>query len=173
MRELAAAINALAQLHRAEGALDAAEPLYEQVLAQAGELGDREIIAVAMLNLAMVSIGHRADRRARDRLLGALVIAEEIGSKPTGQSVLEVSAGLASLRMEWPRAAHFFGAAEALAASTGLRRDPADEAFLTPLIAKARDAIGVAAFGIAEACGRALAYDAAMADVRRWLENSA
>jgi predicted ATPase/class 3 adenylate cyclase len=173
MRELAAAINALAQLHRAEGALDAAEPLYEQVLARAGELGDREIIAVAMLNLAMVSIGHRMEHRARDRLLGALAIADEIGSKPIGQRVLEVSAGLASLRTEWPQAAHFFGAAEALATVTGLRRDPADEAFLAPLVAQARDAIGVAAFGAAEASGRALAYDAAMADVRSWLEDSA
>jgi hypothetical protein len=39
-RELLAALNALAQLHRADGALDAAEPLYERMLALARELGD-------------------------------------------------------------------------------------------------------------------------------------
>jgi predicted ATPase/class 3 adenylate cyclase len=171
MREVAAATNALAQLHRVEGALDEAEPLYEQALAQARELGDREIIAVAFLNLAMVSIGHRADNRARELLLEAHAIAEEIGSKPAGQSVLEVSAGLAALRADWVRAAHFFGAAEAQATQTGLRRDPADEAFLAPLITKAREAAGAAAFGTAEARGRALAYAEAMGDARAWLEN--
>ena len=74
-RELAAALNALAQLHRMEGELDAAEPIYGDVVAIARELRDREIVAIGLLNLAMVSIGRgsttpaRGDaaRSARDR----------------------------------------------------------------------------------------------------------
>jgi len=58
-RELAAAINAIAQLHRMEGDLDKAEPLYEEVLRLARELGDRESIAIGLLNLAMVVISVR------------------------------------------------------------------------------------------------------------------
>jgi hypothetical protein len=53
----------------------------------------------------------------------------------------------------------------------GLRRDPADEAFLAPLIARARQALEPATFAAAEATGRALSYDQARAETRAWLEN--
>ena len=171
-REVAAALNVLAQLLRVEGELDTAEPLYEQGLALARELQDRESIAIGILNLAMVSIDRRCSDRARPMLLEALEIADEIGSKRVGQSVLEVSAGLAAFREEWEFAARFYGAAEAQAGQTGLRRDPADEAFLAPRIAQAREAMAAAAFVAAEAAGRALVYEEAMSELRAWLESS-
>ncbi len=62
-REILAARNALAQFHRAEGELDAAEPHYEATLTLARELGDRESIAIGLLNLAMVSIGRGSEAR--------------------------------------------------------------------------------------------------------------
>jgi tetratricopeptide (TPR) repeat protein len=169
-REIAAALNALAQVRRAEGDLDAAEPLYENVLALARELDDREVIAIALLNLAMVSIGRGSQNRARYVLLEALEIADESGSKPTGQSVLEVCAGLGALREEWQSAVRLFGAAEAQTSQTGLHRDPTDEAFLAPLVARARTALGESAFAAAEASGRALSYDEAMAAARGSLQ---
>ena len=168
-RDYAAALNALAQLHRAEGALDAAEPLYEQVLALGRELGDQESIAIALLNLAMVSIGRGSDRRARDMLLEVLAIADETGSKPVGQSVLEVSAGLAVSGREWELAARFFGTAEEHNALTGMSRDAADESFLAPLIAKARKALGAVSFTAAERAGRALSHEEAIVAARAWL----
>jgi predicted ATPase/class 3 adenylate cyclase len=171
-REIAAALNLLAHFHRMQGALDTAEPLYERGLALARDLEDRESIAIGLLNLAMVSIGRGAGDRAREMLQDALAIAEEIGSKRESQSVLEVSAGLAGLRGEWPQVARFFGAAEAQAAETGLRRDPADEAFLAPWVAKARKTLGPAAFTAAEATGRAFSYVEANAEARAWLLNA-
>ena len=57
-----------------------------------------------------------------------------------------------------------------LASATGLHRDPADEAFLLPLITKAHDALGAQLFAAAEAGGRALSYDAANVEARTWLE---
>jgi predicted ATPase/class 3 adenylate cyclase len=170
-RELAAATNALAQLHRVEGALDGAARLYEEFLTLARDLRDREIIAIGLLNLAMVSIGRRAADRAREMLLEVLSIAEEIGSRAAGQSLLDVTAGLAALRENWERAALFFGAAEAQTAQTGLHRDPADEAFLAPLIATARESLGSAAFGAAEVAGHSLSYEEAIVQARTWLEN--
>jgi predicted ATPase len=170
-RELAGAINALAQLHRIQDDLEAAEPLYDQVVALARELGDREIIAVGLLNLAMASLGRGANDRARTVLLDALAIAEEIGSRPAGQSVVEVCAGLAALRQEWERSARFYGVAEAQISYTGIQRDPTDEAFLRPLVAKSRAALGAAKFAAAEEAGRALSYDDAIAEAREWLEN--
>jgi predicted ATPase/class 3 adenylate cyclase len=169
-RELAAAINGLAQLHRVEGDLDKAEPLYQRVLALGRELGDRETIAIGLLNLAMVAIGRGLGDRARGVLLEVILIAGEIGSKPAGQSVLEVSSGLGSLSEEWQRAARFYGMAEAQAACTGIHRDAADEAFLKPLVAKALEALGPAAFAAAETAGHALSYEEAMVEAREWLE---
>ena len=172
-REIAAALNVLAQLLRSEGELDAAEPLYEQGLALARELQDRESIAIGLLNLAMVSVDRALRDRARPMLLEALAIADEIGSKRTGQCVLEVSAGLAALREEWGAAARFFGAAQAQAEQTGLQRDPADEAFLAPRIDAARKALGASGFAAAEAAGHALGYPEALGELRAWLEKRA
>jgi tetratricopeptide (TPR) repeat protein len=169
-RQVAAALNALAQFHRLEGSLGRAEPLYQKVIELARALGDRESIAIGLLNLAMVSIGGGTGNGVGEMLVEVLTIAEEIGSKPAGQSVLEVSAGLAALRGDWEQAARFYGVAEAQAGKTGLRRDPADEAFLAPLVATTREALGTAAFSTAEVSGRVLPYADAMAQARRWLE---
>lgn len=172
-RELAAALNALAQLHRVEGDLDKAEPLYQDVLALARELGDRESIAIALLNLAMVSIARGFGDRVRSMLLEVSAIVDEIGSKPLAQSALEVCAGLAAFSEQWERVARLYGAVEAHTERTGLHRDPADQAFLAPLIARAQEALGAAAFAAAEATGRALAYEKAILEARAWLDESA
>jgi tetratricopeptide (TPR) repeat protein len=170
-RQVAAALNALAQLDRLQGKLDTAKPLYEKVLELAREVGDRESIAVALLNLAMVSIGRGSVNSARKMLLEVLAIADESGFKPAGQSVLEVCAGLGAVTGEWELAARFFGAAEAQISETGLRRDPADEAFLAPLVVKARDALGPEPFSRAEVAGRSLSYEAALLGAHEWLES--
>src|SRR5207244_6776137 len=125
-RDVAAALNALAQFHRIEGALDLAEPLYEQVVAIVREIGDRESTALALLNVAMVYIGRGQGERARNALVDVDALAAEIGSKPAGQSLIEVCAGLASFEDDWVRAARLFGAAESQNALTGMHRDPAD-----------------------------------------------
>jgi predicted ATPase/class 3 adenylate cyclase len=172
-REITAATNALAQLHRTLGEPDAAEPLYESALALARDLGDREYVALVMLNLAMVAVARGSTERARSLLVDVHSIGEEIGSKAVGQCMLDVCAGLASYRTEWACAARFFGAAEVQAEHTGLRRDPADEVFVAPLIAKARDGLGAAAFAAAEQSGRGLSYEQAMAAACCWLDGPA
>ncbi|MBL0122408.1 MAG: tetratricopeptide repeat protein [Betaproteobacteria bacterium] len=172
-REIAGALNMLAQMLRVGGELDTAEPLYEKSLALARELEDRESIAIGLLNLAMVSIDRGSADVAAPMLLEALAIAHEIGSRRMGQSVLEVSAGLAALRTEWALAAQYYGAAEALAADTGLRRDPADEAFLAPRIARTRQAMTDVDFATAETTGRAFDYEEAMGKAHGFLAANA
>ena len=152
-------------MHRLEGALDSAEPLYEQVVTIARAQRDRDSIAIGLLNLSMTAIGRGFGEPRKTMLLEVLAIADDIGSKPAGQSVLEVSAGLAAAREEWDRAMRFFGAAEAQTGQTGLHRDPADEAFLAPWIVMARKALGNGAAIKAEADGRVLSYDEAIVEV--------
>jgi predicted ATPase/class 3 adenylate cyclase len=168
-RGLAVASNALAQMHRLEGELDAAEPLYERTVVLGRELGDRDVAAVGFLNLAMVAIERGAAERARALLGEVLTIAEQTGSKPAGQSALEVSAGLAALAEDWEHAARFYGVAESQTGYTGIQRDPADDAFLRPLISKSQEALGDLRFAAAYASGRALNFEEAIAEARAWL----
>jgi tetratricopeptide (TPR) repeat protein len=172
-RELAAAGNALASLHRMEGRLAEAERLYEEALLLARELDNREYIAAFLLNLAIVSVGRASARRACALLTEVLDIADDIGSKPAIQSALEVSAGLAASTKDWHYSVRIFGAAQGLAAQTGLQRDPADEAFLAPLIALAREAIGGEVFETLETKGRQLPLDETLVQARAWLNANA
>jgi predicted ATPase len=153
-RVLMVASNSLAQLHRADGRLDAAEPLYQRVIALAREMGDRESIAIGLLNQAMVLVT-RGDTAAAGPLLAEVgTIAADVGSQPVAQSLLEVCAGLAAARGRADAALWLYGAAEARAARTGIRRDANDDAFLLPLLARARSALPAEAAAAAEAAGR-------------------
>jgi predicted ATPase/DNA-binding winged helix-turn-helix (wHTH) protein len=171
-RELAAALIALAQLRRLEGRPDAAGTLYGEAAAIARELGDRETIAIAVLNLAMVAIGRWEPERSREAIAEALAIASETGSRPLAQGALDACAGLAAARGQWAHAARFCGMAGALLDLTGLHRDPADEAFLAPRAAAARQALGDAAFDEEQAAGRAAGPGEALAEAREWISRS-
>jgi predicted ATPase/class 3 adenylate cyclase len=167
-RELAAAYTALAQLRRVEGNAPAAMPLYEQVLRLARDLDDRESVAIALLDLIMVTKVPEP-QRAKAMLREALEIAIELRSTRVEHSALDVGAGLAAAGRDWDRAARFYGAAEAQGEKTALRRDPADEAYLLPLIEMARQALGAQPFAAAESLGRALSHEDAMSETRAWL----
>jgi hypothetical protein len=132
-------------------------------------LGDREFTALVLLNLAMVAIARRSAERAGALLREVLAIVAETASRRVVQSALDVSVGLACLRREWERAARYYGAAETLTDTIGVRRDPADEVFVEPMIAETRQALGVSRFNASEASGRALSFQAAVTDAREWL----
>jgi predicted ATPase/class 3 adenylate cyclase len=164
-REVAAAINSLAQLHRTAGRLDVAAPLYEQTVQIARELEDDETMAIGLLNLAMTSIGAGDLKRVPTLLLDTLDVAERLGSMVLTQSALDVCAGLASVRGEWQRSLQFFDAAQVLMNKMGLGRDPADAAFVLPLVEQARSRCAAPA--------HALSPSQATEQVRDWLADCA
>ena len=172
-RELASALNGLGQLYRSQGALEAARRLYERCLDLSRTIGDREFIAVGLLNIAMLEISTNESERARQLLIQSARISTELGSKAAGQSLLEVCTGLAVARGEWDRGARFYGAAEAQAEQTGLRRDSADDAFLQPRVAELREKLSAEAFAEGERRGRTMGYDAAIAEAEAWLASGA
>ena len=105
------------------------------------------IAAVGLLNLAMVAIGRDAADRARAMLLEVLAIAAEIGSRPAGRACSTSAPAWRRRRGDWERGARLLrrgGGADRR--RPGLHRDPADEAFLAPLVARARAALGEAGF---------------------------
>jgi tetratricopeptide (TPR) repeat protein len=166
--QTASALTAVAQLDRMHGNVAAAEPLYEEALVLARRLGDPEVVAVALLNLTMVYIARGAHNSAREGLQEIVAIADETRSMPVAQSVLGVAAGLATMLGEPALGLRLFGAAETNTSRTGITRDAADDAFLQPIVAQARAALGPAA-AAAESAGRALGYEEALGEVRAWL----
>jgi hypothetical protein len=86
-----------------------------------------------------------------------------------GEQVLEVAAGLAAATGDPLHAARFYGASDALLLAAGRPREAVDEAFIAPLIAQARAALGEEPFAAAQVAGHALGYDASLAEVHHWL----
>lgn len=168
-RELATSLNALAMLYRSEGRLQAAEPIFANVVALARELGDQQVVGLGLISLAMLQIGRGAGDSARTVLAEVLDLAEETGSQQICQSALDVCAGLAALAEAWADMATFCGAAEAQQQQAALRRDAPDAAFLAPLVARARAALGAAAFERHEAEGRQRQRPELPGWMRQWL----
>jgi non-specific serine/threonine protein kinase len=157
------AVNGLAELHRAEGELAKAKPLYEEVLALSAERGDRGGHAIHLVNLAWTLLGLGQDERARAMVLEGLTVAEELGSKRIAVIHLDCTTGLGAAGGDWEGAARLHGATDALSEQLSYRREPADEISLAPFLARTRQALGAAAFAAAETAGRALSYDEAIA----------
>lgn len=167
---LGTALNNLAELHRSVGQLDAARSCYEEAIDISRRLQSPEATFVPLCNLARLSVASGQLGRARRLLLESLQLAAGAELKGMGEDLLEVAAGLASARQSYAIAARFSGAALARMQEGGSQREPVDEAFVAPLIADARAALGSVAFADAEAQGRALSHDAAIVEVHLWLE---
>jgi predicted ATPase/DNA-binding winged helix-turn-helix (wHTH) protein len=167
-RDVGAALTSLGSFHRTVGALDFAQRLYEESIVILVEVDDHFSSAIVQLNLAMISILRKEHQRARTLLLEAIAASESLVQQRLGLATMEVCAGFAAACGEYETATRFFGVAEAQNSSTGLHRDPADDAFLAPLIEKARQALGPR-YRAAEDTGRALAYSQAISEARAWL----
>jgi len=165
----AGALNALAMLHRVDGHAERSRPLYDAVVRLAIETGNDEVQAIGLLNHAMACVELGDAPAARKDLEGAIVVAARIQSAPAGQAILDVAAGLACLARDWTRGARFFGAAEAQAARSGIRRDAADTMFIEPRLASARAALGADAFSAACREGERCGLEQALREARAWL----
>ena len=95
-----------------------------------------------------------------------------INSKAVVECQMDVVAALAAAFAHHTAAARLHGAALTRLRESGFCHDPADEAFITGWMARSREALGAAAFDAAEAEGKVLGYDAAMAEMDRWLQGS-
>ena len=163
------AATSLAELERVEGHHEAAAALYEEGLIQTRVNGDRLRTMIGLNNLAMVAVVSGAAPRVRAMLIESLAISDELGSRRGRLVVMEVCAGLAAYLGQWPLAARFDGAADTHTVQMGRRRDIADAAFLAPFTDRARAALGTAGYAAAQAEGRALSYDEAVAAMQHWL----
>jgi tetratricopeptide (TPR) repeat protein len=168
---LGTALNNLAELHRSEGNHPRAQACYEEAIGIARRRQSPEGIFVPLCNLARLSLSRGQCERAHALLLESLQLASSAELKGMAEDVLEVAAGLASVRRNYDDAARFAGAAQALMRESGSQREPVDEAFVEPLVEKARSALGNEGFAVAQSeGGGAWTHDAAIHQVRQWLE---
>jgi predicted ATPase len=159
-------LNSIAESRRAAGDLDAAEQSYREALDLSRAHSGGLTMIVVLNNLIRVQV-------ARGRLDDARRLAVEclptVAGEKVGVDLLEATVGLAAASGEYELAARFWGAADRTLLGWGYRQQPVDLAHVTPLLAGARRALGDAAYTAAEAAGRALDLDAAMAELAAWL----
>lgn len=163
-------LNGLAESKRSAGQLDEAERHYHEALAVAREQGGRLGIVVTLNNLIRVQVAKGRPELARPLALECLTL---VRGQKVGVDLLEASVGLAACLAEHERAARFWGAADQTLQAWGYRHQPVDIEHTAPWIASARRALGDAAFEAAEATGRALEFDAALAELAQWLDSPA
>jgi predicted ATPase/DNA-binding winged helix-turn-helix (wHTH) protein len=162
---------ALGELERLEGHWVRAESLYEASLSYARQQGDAHLMGFGLVDLVMTAMAQGRTAGVRERLIEAAALYEQtFAINRYGRLfVLILCAGLAALRGDWELAARFEGAATFHFAQLEWPLDPPDRAYVQSVSARARAALGDAAFERALAQGRALSLDDALAQMRKYL----
>lgn len=166
---LSHALNAIAEVHRAGDNLVEAEPLYREAARLSRAAEDQRGTATVVTNLASVLMATGRLAEARASLAEARSLANVAGYKGLVECATDVAAALASACGEHALAARFHGAAQRQLHEARICHDPVDEAAIVPHMARSRAKLGDAAFEAAKDEGWALGYDAAMAELDRWL----
>lgn len=170
---LAAALNNIANIEVRRGQPDSAVPRYRQALHLSRARGDVRAALIELHNLVRALVWARRNEEAHACAVEAELLLRGVGESVLKLELIEVCAGLASSRGEHEFAARLWGAAVQRFADAGYRRPLVDDMLLVQWSAATRQALGDAAFDRAEAAGRALDLDAAMLELRRWLERNA
>jgi predicted ATPase/DNA-binding SARP family transcriptional activator len=161
-RGIAGSLNGLGQIAIKQGEYAQACDIIQESLAIKQELGDRRGIAVSLLNLGTIAAGQGAYAEAHRFYQKNLTMMQELGDKLGIAECLETLADLARLQKEAERSSRLFGAAEALRERMGATLAPAECAEYERNVAAARAALGDAAFGEAQAKGRAMTLEQAI-----------
>jgi predicted ATPase/Tfp pilus assembly protein PilF len=169
-RELGDRLGAAHSLHglggvaRTLGNPAEARRQYEESLAIARELGDRQVTAATLCSLARLAAaeGDRDAARACGR--ESLALRTELGDRAGLLECLEAMAGLAAAQGDPERGVRLMGAAAALRQAFGAPRLPMDRSDCDRDAARARAALGEAAFDRAWQAGQTLSLEAALAE---------
>jgi hypothetical protein len=141
-------LSSLAQLYRATRRINLAVDTNRESLRIARAGGNEQMCCIALLNLAMIFI-------EQDCAEEALVSLKAISKLPVAQSpficlsFFDACCGLACLLGEWGMALNLYSSAQALAISTGIRREHVDQEFLNSALAKLRLQVGSQAVDLA------------------------
>ena len=167
---LGKALHTMGEFHRSSGDLVAAEQCYREAMHLSRSRGAAYGTANALSNLARVLAATGRLLEASAALGESLSMVKASGYKGMlGIAVMEVAAALASSLGEHPTAARLYGATLRQRHESQTSREPTNEAFIAPRMAQSRAAMGEDVFEAAQREGWALDYDAAVAELDRWL----
>ena len=148
-----------------QGDYERARAFSEEALTLADELGSAgvEIIPSALVNRGLAEVGLGEHDRAMGSFREALVMSQDMGTKPQVLEALEGMASLAGAVGEAIRAAHLWGAAEAAREATGIIAfSPGEWVLHEPHLVAARSRVGEAAWEEALVEGRAMSLEEAV-----------
>jgi hypothetical protein len=171
--ELLCTLLALGDLDRLDERNDAARACFEQCLALARLQPDLRHVVVNLLNLSALAVSRGAEREARAMLREAIELCADIGSKTLGGYSLLIASGLAAYRRESRWCAELHAAASRMLEEIGFRCEPADEAYLAPLLEGVARTLPAQELDSARASGRSLSHEEATERTRRWLDSLA
>ena len=137
--------------------------LHEESLALRRTLADRRGIAISLINLGLVAYAQDDLAEAQTRYQESLAITWALRDVEIAES-LEGLASVAGARGEPLRAARWLGVAGALRATLNRPLPPVEQADLERWIARVRGTVDTARWVAAEAAGRALPLERAIAE---------
>jgi predicted ATPase len=166
---MASALNGIAEAHRQRGDLARACAFYERSIALDRELNDARGVVLTLSNLTCNLIDMGEIERARTSFAECVALMADLGHAGSMCCTLDIAAALAAASGLPVEALRLHGAARARLAATGMQLEPLDDAFMLRWAGKARASLPGDAAGAAEAEGRALQYEAALAEMERWV----
>jgi tetratricopeptide (TPR) repeat protein len=158
-------LNTLGEVALRQGEYPAARALCEECLVILRELDSKRIMADALGTLAEVALQQEEYPAAQRYVEESLLIRRASGHRRGIAASLEVGAWLAWAQGESRRAARLYAAAESLREALGAPLAPHRRQVYASWLAEAREALGDAAFSVAQCEGRAMSLDEIIAGV--------
>jgi non-specific serine/threonine protein kinase len=156
------ALNNLGVVAEQQGDNSAARRFYEESIAAAHELGEKNMVAYALNSLAHVVYLQGDPIDAQRYYRESLVLCQEIGEKRGIAYCLEGFAKVAARHGSAAQAAHLLGAAEALRQAIGSPLSGVERRELDQDVIATRERLGEGNFEDAWAEGRAMPLEQAL-----------
>lgn len=166
---LAAILNNVANVRFRQGELDAAEQGFRHALHLMRGEGNVRSALIFLHNLVRVCVAAGKPAEARASALEAASLLQGVAEDVLKLELVEVSAGIASIRGEHERAARWWGYTCQRYVDKGYRRPALDEEQLERLMSSTRTAMGEEAYVRAERTGQELDLATTMQEVEGWL----
>lgn len=171
-RPISSALNNMAELYRQGEEYEKAAPFYEEAVGIDRERENSTGIVLGLGNLVRTELMQGDFSQARSQLAEADRLADESHLIEYGQNIIEASAVLRFALGEHFQGARLYGAAEMELRKKGNQLAQPDEKFVAHWTAKMSETLGEENFPIALAEGGKLSYEEAMAETRKWLDES-
>ena len=132
-------------------------------------MGNRRRMAVCLQNQARAKISMGDLRSVPALAIESMEIATENNFRMLLSNFCDIMVGLEAGRGNWDLAARFYGVTEARNKELNYRREPADEAYIEPIVQQIRENLDSETFQAAYDAGQSLNEDDPLAEIGKLL----